>query len=406
MRTRLAALWLIQLAGYGIPLISIPLLARRLGPDGWADLALAQSIGLAAGIFLEYGFNLSATREVSRHRHDRAVLREVIANTLGAQGLILAALVVLFGGLSGLLLPASDAAKGLLWWALLWTIPQSMGLQWLFQGLEEVVPAALVTLGARLAGLAGISWFVWTPADAGRAIACQSIPSMLALAPLIWWTMKRIGWGKPSWRGIGRSLQESASLCLYRVGLVGFAAAVPAILAAQHGAQELAWFSGADRLARATASFLDPLSAVLYPRWSRDSPRMAPGEAITSGLFSVVTAGAGLSLLLYLLAGPLVEWLLGPRFAPAAEVLAILAWLPLGQALAGVGGTQGLLALGGDRMVLASYLVTSSAALAWQWWFAPAAGGTGALCVALLAIQGLWFGSVLLRRCQIAKAAA
>ena len=63
-----AALYAVQLAGYVLPLITVPFLARVLRPDGFGLLALAQSLALWLSILLEYGFNLSATRAVAAPR--------------------------------------------------------------------------------------------------------------------------------------------------------------------------------------------------------------------------------------------------------------------------------------------------------------------------------------------------
>ncbi|MFX9912081.1 oligosaccharide flippase family protein, partial [Acinetobacter baumannii] len=62
------ALYGVQIANYLFPLITVPYLARVLGPKGWGMVAFAQAFGQYLMLVVEYGFSLSATREVARSR--------------------------------------------------------------------------------------------------------------------------------------------------------------------------------------------------------------------------------------------------------------------------------------------------------------------------------------------------
>jgi len=60
------ALYGVQFSYKVIPLITFPYLAITLGPDGWGAVAFVQSLGDLVVLFVEFGFSLSATREVAR----------------------------------------------------------------------------------------------------------------------------------------------------------------------------------------------------------------------------------------------------------------------------------------------------------------------------------------------------
>src|SRR3981189_3095067 len=79
------ALYGIQVAGYVIPLLTIPYLARVLHPQGFGLLLFAQSFAMWASVVIEYGFNLSATRDVARNRASNSMLAEIAAGGLGAK---------------------------------------------------------------------------------------------------------------------------------------------------------------------------------------------------------------------------------------------------------------------------------------------------------------------------------
>ncbi len=92
-------LYAVQAANYLFPLITLPYLARVLGPEGFGKLALAQALALYLYAFLEYGYQFTATREVARNREDRAELGKIAAGVLHARLLLLLPLLPLGFGL-------------------------------------------------------------------------------------------------------------------------------------------------------------------------------------------------------------------------------------------------------------------------------------------------------------------
>ena len=57
------ALYGVQACTYALPLLTFPYLARVLGPSGWGVVVFAQAIGIVITCVVEYGFDISASRE-------------------------------------------------------------------------------------------------------------------------------------------------------------------------------------------------------------------------------------------------------------------------------------------------------------------------------------------------------
>jgi O-antigen/teichoic acid export membrane protein len=91
------ALYGVQACTYALPLLTFPYLARVLGPSGWGVVVFAQAIGDVTACAVEYGFDISASRETSRHRDDPERLSALISGVLGAK--VLLALVCIAGAL-------------------------------------------------------------------------------------------------------------------------------------------------------------------------------------------------------------------------------------------------------------------------------------------------------------------
>ena len=60
------ALYGVQACTYALPLLTFPYLAHVLGPSGWGVVVFAQAIGVVIASVVEYGFDISASRETSR----------------------------------------------------------------------------------------------------------------------------------------------------------------------------------------------------------------------------------------------------------------------------------------------------------------------------------------------------
>src|ERR1041385_4633881 len=79
------ALYGVQFCRKLVPLVSVPYLARILGPAGWGRVAFALAFGELLVMLIEFGFNLSATPEVARPRDSRERCREIVSGVVGAQ---------------------------------------------------------------------------------------------------------------------------------------------------------------------------------------------------------------------------------------------------------------------------------------------------------------------------------
>jgi len=88
-------MWL-QVITYAISFMAVPFLVRKLGVSGFGIFFLAQSITGYLQYIVEYGFEVSATMEVSENRHDREKLSSIFYSVIKAKLILFSLVAVVF----------------------------------------------------------------------------------------------------------------------------------------------------------------------------------------------------------------------------------------------------------------------------------------------------------------------
>lgn len=80
-------LWLsvLQVASYIFPLITMPYLAKTIGTEGFGKIAFASAIIVWIQTIADWGFNLTATRDVAQNRENKNKVSEIFSNVLWAR---------------------------------------------------------------------------------------------------------------------------------------------------------------------------------------------------------------------------------------------------------------------------------------------------------------------------------
>jgi polysaccharide transporter, PST family len=346
----IGALYGVHLARYLLPLAVVPYLARVLTPLGWGKVAFAQGFAAYLTLVTEYGFNLSATREVARYRGQRDKVGEILAGVTGAK-LVLAALCCVLALFLSRWVPLFRDDAALLWTATFAAITQAFSPLWLFQGLERMKMFALLDVVGKLIAASGVFLFVHTLHDGWRVLALQGAGSFVAAAGGLFTIYHWFPAVTPTRKSVRESLRMGWTMFLFRSSVSFYTVGNSFILGLFAAPEFVGYYAGAERVCRAFVAVFDPISQALFPRMSylvqhsRDKAQRLAHRA----LWLMGTGGLLLSICLFSVAPMVVRIFLGSSYVPAVSTLRILSLLPLLIALSNVLGIQWMIPLGMDR---------------------------------------------------------
>lgn len=173
--------YLLQMATYLFPFITLPYLTRVLGPDAYAVRSYAISVMGIVTTFVSYGFNNYGTREVARHRGDRDyICRLTTMICLMRLGLAAAGAIIVVSITPFIPLMAANPSYMLV--AYFGACLTAMLPDFVFQGLEDMSVLTTRYVVSRLVSIVLIYGFIHGPEDIILVAVFEAVASLVAFA--------------------------------------------------------------------------------------------------------------------------------------------------------------------------------------------------------------------------------
>jgi PST family polysaccharide transporter len=291
-------------------------------------VAFSQAFAQLLYMCVEYGFQLSATRELAAHRDSREHRAVILSEVNAAKFLLLcvvatAAIVTLRAN------PHFHSHPLLLLSALIWMAGQSANMGWFYQAIERLRPALIADLSAGLISSAAILALVKRPEDGWKVLLLQGCASLGTAAFAFCWALVGSGVVRPAWSGIVARLRSGRHVFGFRFALGIYSFGNPFILGWSASATAVGHYSGAEKIARALPLMVYPLAQAVFPRVSRHAYAGSEKANRIAVIALIVAASAGLlGGLTALIGAPvLVRVLLGDRFRATVQILRVLSLL-------------------------------------------------------------------------------
>lgn len=199
----------LQGTNYIFPLITLPYLLRVLGPEKFGLIAFAQVFIQFFIIFTDYGFNFSATREVSIHRDDRQKISGIFSSVFLIKfGLMIVSFIVMNIIVFNFSKFRSDWLVYFFAFGVL--IGSVLFPGWLFQGTENMKYITFFNMLSRIIFTICVFIFVKKRPDYFFVPLINSASEVVSGSIAIFFAFKKftIDFGIPSLNEISRQLKD------------------------------------------------------------------------------------------------------------------------------------------------------------------------------------------------------
>ena len=143
------ALGIIQGVNLLLPLLVMPYIISKIGTERFGTVAIAQVFMTFLTVIADYGFNLTATRDIALYKHDKKKLSKIFFSVMASKLLLTVAL--LLGILViGFFTPVFGQYFKMYLFAFTCVAGQTLFVNWFFQGVEKMQFITAGTLIARL----------------------------------------------------------------------------------------------------------------------------------------------------------------------------------------------------------------------------------------------------------------
>lgn len=264
------SLMVLQGANYVLPLLTFPYLVRILGVDGFGLLAFATAIVSYFSIITDYGFNLTATRDVSINQGNIEKITEIFSSVMIIKMLLFLISLVVFLPIITLV---EDIYKDYMIYLMTFgtVLGQVLFPVWLFQGLEKMKYITYINLFSKLIFTISIFYFVNDGDDILMVPLLNSLGGILSgVISLFVIVIKfRVSFKVQSITVIRNYLFDGWHIFLSRLLGSLYRNTNIVILGIIANTTIVGFYSIAERIIKIIQSFQDVFGNALYPLFSR-----------------------------------------------------------------------------------------------------------------------------------------
>ena len=346
------SLSLLQISNYIFPVITLPYLVRILGPEKYGLVNFAAAFTGYFTILTDYGFNLSATQEISVNRDDKQKVSEIFSSVITLKIFFFISSTLLFFSLT-IILPALQSNMFLLVVTFFGVLGTALFPLWFYQGMEQMKYILIIYVSVRFVTTILIFVIVNTESDfikyAGLNTVTQFVIAIIGLT----FALHKFGikYTFPSQILIKQQIKKGWELFLSTVWINLYTTSNVFILGLFASANVVGYYAAADKIRFAFQGVLSSMSQSLFPFVNKLlTESYVKFISFNRKLFKIaLIIGAIISVLLFLFAAPIVRIVFGNEYQSSILVLKIIAWLPLVIFLSNVLGIQTMLPLNKQR---------------------------------------------------------
>jgi len=326
------SLSVLQVLNYILPLVSLPYLTRVLGVEYFGLLAFATATVGYFQIITDYGFNFTATKEISIFRDDQKKLGEIFSAVISIKVLLMLISILL---LTVIVFSFKKFSKD---WEIYYfsfglVLGQVLFPIWFFQGMEKMRYITYLNIIAKSIFTIAIFIFIKQPSDYYIAPILTSIGyiSVGVYSLIIIKNDFNIKFKIQPISIIRYHLKEGWHIFISGIFTSFYTTSVTFILGIFSTNQVVGYYSLANRIIGVASNIFSPLNGAIFPYISKlviDSKIKASAYINKILIYSSIVMLI-FSILLFTFAKEIVLLISSSEFVNSIIILRILAFLPL-----------------------------------------------------------------------------
>ncbi|MBM1021060.1 MULTISPECIES: oligosaccharide flippase family protein [unclassified Enterobacter] len=268
MKKNIILLFFVQASNYLFPLLSLPYLMRVLGAENFGIVAMVQAWIQYIIIFVDYGFNFSATLLISVNKSNQSKIDSIYTAVTAAKMVLLLIVSCIFS--LYVIINGMSVYSYLILLGMISVIGTVLFPVWLFQGIEKMQGIAICTTLAKCVSLLLIFLLVKTPEDMNMAVISQSSGMFISgiLACIFIKKQKLAKFTRVSKQEIYSVLSKGFDLFVSNI-TISFYTTLNILIIGYFGGPTLAgYFSAADKIRTAAQGLMSPVQQAMFPRVS------------------------------------------------------------------------------------------------------------------------------------------
>lgn len=134
---------IIQFVNVLVPVLALPYVIKIIGTDLYGEIAFVQSITAYFFILINFGLDISAIKDVSQNRSDKAKLSEIVSAVFAVKTVLFITSALLFS-IMILVVPSFRANSVLFFVVFSGSIAEVLFPSWYYQGIERMAMISIV----------------------------------------------------------------------------------------------------------------------------------------------------------------------------------------------------------------------------------------------------------------------
>ena len=339
----------LQGLNYLLPLLSIPYLVRVIGPENFGLLAFSTATILYFNIISDYGFNLSAVKEISIQQENKKKIEEIYSSVMIIKFiLVLISFVLLSFVIFTLEKFSNDWKIYVLTYGMV--IGQSLFPLFLFQGLQKLKNVAYLNALPKLFFILLIFICVKQKEDYWMVPLFNSLGFIFSGFFALYYVRYKLQIrfkNQPSQILKNHLINgwhvffSSISISLYTISSVF-------ILGLLSNNTFVGYFSAAEKIIQAVKGLYVPISQAMYPYLSKMLHHNKTKGLNFIKKFTTYTGSVMflMCFFIFMMSEDIVKFILGQQYLASIPLLKIMSFLPLLALLSNIFGVQIMLNLG------------------------------------------------------------